>query len=120
MDPEVEGDVKEDDMDDGENKSGFDDDNIIEEKDDNEINNEAGEEGNEEEDEEDNGVKSDLISGSKKRNKKCKKTRNSFISQADKEFTQMHGRGDFSSLPCNSFNNIDLLLQADNRSRNGK
>ena len=37
-----------------------------------------------------------------------------------KEFTQMHGRGDFSSLPCNSFNNIDLLLQADNRSRNGK
>lgn len=92
MDPEVEGDVKEDDMDDGENKSGFDDDNVMEERDDNEINNEVREEGNEEEDEKDNGVKSDLISGSKKRNKKCKKTRNSFVSQADKEVTQIHGR----------------------------
>ena len=65
-------------------------------------------------------MKSDLISGSKKRNKKCKKTRNSFVSQADTEFIEMHGRGDFSSLPCNSFSNVELLSQADNKRRNGK
>ena len=52
----------------------------MEEKDDNEINSEIGEEDNEEEDEEDNGVKSNLISGSKKRNKRCKKTINGFVS----------------------------------------
>lgn len=120
VDSEVVGDAKEDDMDDGENKSGFDDDFLMEEKENDEENNEIEEEGYEEEDEENNGVKSDLISGSKKRNKKCKKTRNGYVSQADEEFTQMHGRGDFSSLPCNSFSNINLLLQADNRSRNGK
>ena len=120
VDSEVVGDAKEDNMDDGENKSGFDDDFLMGEKENDEENTEIEEEGYEEEDEENNGVKSDLISESKKRNKKCKKTRNGYVSQADEEFTQMHGRGDFSSLPCNSFSNINLLLQADNRSRNGK
>ena len=56
VDSEVVGDAKEDNMDDGESKSGFDDDFLMEE------NNEVEEEGYEEEDEEDNGVKSDLIS----------------------------------------------------------
>ena len=30
----------------------------------------------------------------------------------------MHGRGDFSSLPCNHFNNVGFLLREDNEGGN--
>jgi hypothetical protein len=50
-------------------------------------------------------VESDLVSGSKKRHARSKKTKdNNFICAADNEFTMMHGPGDFSSLSCNDFN----------------
>ena len=58
------------------------------------------------------------MSGSKKRNKKSKKTRSGFVSSADDEFIRMHGRGDFSSLTCNDFSNVDFLLREDNKGRN--
>jgi hypothetical protein len=50
-------------------------------------------------------LESDLVSGSKKRHARSKKTKDSnFICAADNEFTMMHGPGDFSSLSCNDFN----------------
>ena len=72
------------------------------------------------EDDEANGVESALVSESKKRAKKSKKTKNAFVSDADAEFIQMHGRGDFSSLPCNNFTNIAFLSREDNKIRNRK
>ena len=95
------------------NIEGFQDDIIIEEKeDDNGVDDEC------DDDEDEAGVESDLVSGSKKRNKESKKTRGGFISNADDEFIHMHGRGDFSSLPCNDFSNVAFLLREDNKGRN--
>ena len=95
------------------NTEGFQDDIIIEEKEgDNGVDDEC------DDDEDEAGVESDLVSGSKKRNKKSKKTRSGFINNADDEFIHMHGRGDFSSLPCNDFSNVAFLLREDNKGRN--
>ena len=62
-----------------------------------------------EEEEADNGVdglvETDLLDGSKKRSKSSKKMKRAFICEADQEFMQLHGPGDFSSLPYN-----DLLI----------
>ena len=88
---------------------------------DNEVANETEEvepDEDEDEDNEANGVESDLVSESKKRAKKSKKTKNVFVSDADAEFIRMHGRGDFSSLPCNSYSNVALLSREDNKVRN--
>ena len=62
----------------------------------------------------------DLISGSKKRNKKSTKTKSGFVTQADTEFLQMHGNGDFSALPCNSYSNVAFLIREDDRRKNAK
>ena len=62
----------------------------------------------------------DLILGSKKRNKKSTKTKSGFVTQADTEFLQMHGNGDFSALSCNSCSNVALLIREDNRRKNAK
>ena len=70
-------------------------------------------------DEEEDLVTTDLVVGSKKRNARSKKTNNSnFVCEADKEFTAMHGPGDFSSLICNSFKNS--LTVEDNKAKNKK
>ena len=74
----------------------------------------------EDEDDETNGVESALVSGSKKRDKKSKKTKMTLINDADTEFIQMHGRGDFASLPCNNFSNVAFLSREDNKIRNKK
>ena len=116
IEKEVEGEAKEGDFDndieDFRNNVGLGDEIIDEEKE------EVDEEDNEVDDEAENGVQSDLVSGSKKRNKKSKKTRSGFVSSADDQFIHMHGRGDFSSLPCNDFSNVDFLLREDNKGRN--
>ena len=57
---------------------------------------------------------------SKKRNKKSAKTKSGFVAQADTEFLQMYGNGEFSALPCNSYGNVALLTREDNRRKNVK
>lgn len=85
---------------------------------DNHDNNDNDEDGDENDNEK--GAECDLISGSKKRNKKSTKTKRGFVTQADTEFIQMHGSGDFSALPCNNYSNIALLTREDNKRKNAK
>lgn len=66
-------------------------------------------------------VEIDLVSGSKKRNSRSKKTTdNNLVCNSDTDFLQMHGSGEFSSLPCNDFSNKELLKRLDNKAHNNK
>ena len=47
-------------------------------------------------------VETDLVSGSKKRNQRNQKTAaKNLVSTSNIDFLNMHGTGEFSSLPCN-------------------
>ena len=64
-------------------------------------------------------VETDLVSGSKKRNKRSKKTAaKNLVCNSDIDFLNMHGTGEFSSLPCNDISNMELLKKLENRVRN--
>lgn len=64
-------------------------------------------------------VESDLVVGSKKRNQRSKKTAaNNLVCDSDTDFLQMHGSGEFSSLPCNDICNMELLKKLENKARN--
>ena len=66
-----------------------------------------------------NVVEADLVTGSKKRGKRSKKTTDSnLVCDSDIQFLQMHGSGEFSSLPCNNFSNKELLKRLENRAHN--
>jgi hypothetical protein len=54
----------------------------------------------------------DLVTGSKKRGKRSKKTTDNNLVC---DFLQMHGSGEFSSLPCNNFSNKELLKRLENK-----
>ena len=59
-----------------------------------------------------------LVTGSKNRNAKSKKTiENKIIIDADKEFLMMHGPGDFSNLKYNALVTHDVSPTVDTRVR---
>ena len=63
----------------------------------------------------------ELVSGSKKRSPRSKKTSDdNYICDSDKDFLGMHGPGDFSNLSCNNFENAAKMSRLDNKVRNKK
>ena len=71
------------------------------------------------EDSKSNVVEADLVTGFKKRGKRSKKTTDSnLVCNSDNQFLQMHGSGEFPSLPCNNFSNKELLKRLENRAHN--
>lgn len=118
---EVEGEAKEDDVEDieeGLNNDFVVDEEIMamEEKEGDSSKDDLDEEKEDNIDE--NGVETESVSGSKKRSKRNKKTKSGYVCDADNEFIQMNGIGDFSSLPCNDLKNVAFLLREDNKFRN--
>jgi hypothetical protein len=63
-------------------------------------------------------VKRALVTGSKIRGGKSKKTIESRLNEADTDFDSMLGPGDLSSLSCNKFENQAIILRLDTKNKN--
>ena len=63
-------------------------------------------------------VETDLVSGSKKRNQWSQKTAaKNLVCTSDIYFKNMHGTGEFSSLPCNDISKMKKLKKLENKVR---